>query len=224
MNFIGIDTETTNSYELENGKIELKDSLCYDVGWEVMTEKGETIKKRSFVVAEIFLDKDLMSKAYFAEKIPNYWEDIKKGKRELKTLYNIFKKFRKDCKNYKVSAIFAHNALFDYRALNNTIRLITGSRMRFFYPYKIELWDTLKMSRDAIGKTKEYTDFCIKNNYLTNHRTPQNRLTAEILWRYLSGNNDFEESHTGLEDVEIEKEIFLYCLNIKGDVKRRLFE
>ena len=32
--------------------------------------------------------------------------------------------------------------------------------------------------------------------------------TAEIVWRYISGNNEFEESHTGLEDVLIEAEEF----------------
>lgn len=220
--FIGIDTETANSYLNEEGKLELKDSLCYDIGWAVIDKRGNTYKTRSFVVAEIFLDKELMSSAYFADKIPQYWEDIKSGKRKLKTLKNIHWVFKQDCKKYKPKAIFAHNAYFDYNALNNTLRLLTGSKYRYFYPYGIELWDTLKMSRDAIGKTKNYSDYCQKNGYLTSHKHPQNRLTAEILWRYISNNPDFEESHTGLEDVKIEKEIFVRCLR-KKDVKRLLF-
>ena len=47
---------------------------------------------------------------------------------------------------------------------------------------------------------------------MTNHATPRPRFTAEVLWRYISKNNDFVESHTGLKDVEIEKEIFTKCL------------
>lgn len=221
--FLGIDTETANSYTNEDGKVELKDSLCYDIGWAIIDKKGKVYKTRSFVVAEIFLDKELMTSAYFAEKIPQYWEDIKTGKRKLKTLKNIHWIFKQDCKKYSPKAIFAHNAYFDYNALNNTLRFITGSRNRYFYPYGIELWDTLKMARDAIGKTEKYSDYCQKNGYLTCHKHPQNRLTAEILWRYISNNPDFEESHTGLEDVEIEKEIFVECLK-KKDVKRLLFK
>lgn len=221
--YIGIDTETTNSYTSEDGKLELKDSLCYDVGWMVLDKKGRVYKKRSFVVAEIFLDKELMKSAYYAEKIPVYWEDIKNGKRKLTTFKNIHWIFKQDCKSYKAKAIFAHNAFFDYNALNNTLRFLTGSKYRYFYPYKIELWDTLKMARDAIGKTEKYTAFCKKYGYLTKHKVPQNRLTAEILWRYISKDPDFIESHTGLEDVEIEKEIFKTCIR-KHNVRRLLFE
>ena len=41
------------------------------------------------------------------------------------------------------------------------------------------------------------------------HNKPQ--LTAEVLYRYLTNNIEFVESHTGLEDVEIEMQIFLEC-------------
>lgn len=221
--FIGIDTETANSYIDEKGNVELKDSLCYDIGWAVIDKKGKCYEERSFVVAEIFLDKGLMTSAYFAEKIPQYWEDIKSGKRQLKTLKNIRKVFKADCKKYNPECIFAHNARFDYNALNNTLRFLSGSKYRYFYPYGIELWDTLKMAKDAIGKTKEYTDFCVRNGYLTKHKKPQNRLTAEILWRYINNDPDFIESHTGLEDVEIEKEIFVACMGKKG-IRKLLFE
>ena len=224
MAYIGIDTETANSYVMEDGEVILKDSLVYDVGWKVMTNKGKTILNRSYIVSEIFNDPDMMASAYYADKIPKYLEDIQSGKRKVKSILTIYKKFRSDCKRYKVKAIFAHNALFDYRALNNTLRFLTGSEIRYFYPYGIELWDTLKMSREAIGRTKEYTAFCDENGFKTKHKKPQNRLTAEVLYRYISGNVDFEESHTGLEDVEIETQIMFFCLKQDKEVKRRLFE
>ena len=56
----------------------------------------------------------------------------------------------------------------------------------------------------------EYEQFCIENEYLTKNGCP--RYTAEIIYRWLSGANNFEESHTGLEDVKIERQIFEYCL------------
>jgi hypothetical protein len=52
---------------------------------------------------------------------------------------------------------------------------------------------------------------------MTNHQTPRPRLTAEVLYRYITGDNSFIESHTGLEDVTIEKEIFLKCMEKMGE-------
>lgn len=221
--FLGIDTETTNALETEDGKLDLSNSLVYDVGWQIIDRRGNVFLERSYVVAEIFLDMPLMKSAYFAEKIPQYWEDIKSGKRILTSFWKIRKQFLRDRKRFKCQAVFAHNAYFDYNALNTTLRYLTGSKYRYFFPYSCKILDTLKMARDVIGKTKDYTLFCEKNNYLTNHKTPQNRLTAEILWRYLSGDNEFIESHTGLEDVEIESKIFVHCLNAGVKTRRSLF-
>ena len=75
--FLVLDTETTNSID---------DPFAYDVGFAVVKATGEVLEKHSYVVADIFLDKDLMSSAYFADKIPQYWEDIKEGKRTLKSI------------------------------------------------------------------------------------------------------------------------------------------
>ena len=44
---------------------------------------------------------------------------------------------------------------------------------------------------------------------MTKHAVPRLRETAEILYRYISGNNDFVEVHKGYEDILIEKEIFV---------------
>ena len=40
----------------------------------------------------------------------------------------------------------------------------------------------------------------------------------------ISGNHDFEEEHTGLADVMIEKEILAYCFRQKKPMRKLLFE
>lgn len=210
--FIVVDTETTNS---------LDDPLCYDVGFAVVDILGNVYENYSFVVADIFLDKDLMQYAYFADKIPQYWADIKSGKRELKTFRNIQKAFADCVKRNNVKIVLAHNARFDNRSLNLTQRYLTGSKYRYFFPFGIEIWDTLKMSRAVLKNNDAYSDFCYNNDYLTSRMV--RRYTAEIIFRFISGDNGFEESHTGLEDVLIEKEIFVFCITAQPELDGALW-
>lgn len=205
--FIVVDVESTNS---------LDDPLTYDIGFAVVDNFGTVYEQYSYVVADIFLDKELMKSAYFADKIPQYWKDIKEGKRELKTFFNIRKKFKEVCEKNYIWCVLAHNARFDYRALNLTARFLTGSKVKYFFPYGIEIWDTLKMSREVLKEIDDYGEYCYTNNYLTKNLCK--RYTAEIIYRWLTGNNDFEESHTGLEDTLIEKEIFKFCMKMNPEI------
>lgn len=201
MNVIVLDTETTNSID---------EPIAYDMGWAVVDlETEEVLKTESYAVAEVFLDKELMACAYFADKIPTYWEEIKNGSRKLARLATIHRALANDCKAYDVTEIYAHNAIFDNRSCNLTQRYLTGSKYRYFFPFGIRLCDTLKMSREAFGRDEAYNDFCEEHGYKT--KNGQNRFTAEILYRFMSGKNEFEEVHQGLDDVMIEKEILFEC-------------
>lgn len=211
--FIIIDTETTNS---------LDDPLCYDVGWAVVDTEGRVYETASYVVADIFLDKELMSYAYFADKIPQYWNDIKCGKRILRRFSTIRAIFADVCAQYDIKKIAAHNARFDYRSLNLTQRYLTSSKYRYFFPFGIEIWDTLKMSREVLKNDNDYCIFCYENQYLTSHMVK--RFTAEIIYRFITQNLTFEEKHTGLEDVLIEKDIFAYCVSRKHDINGALWQ
>lgn len=211
--FMVVDTETTNS---------LDDPICYDVGFAVVDRIGNVLEQYSFVVADVFLDKDLMTSAYFVEKIPQYWEDIKNKKRVLAKFSTIRKIFAQVCKKYAIRCVCAHNARFDYRSLNLTLRFLTCSKYRFFFPYDVEIWDTLKMSREVLNKNEKYGEFCYDNNYLTQRLCK--RFTAEIIFRFLTDNVNFEESHTGLEDVLIEKEILSYCINVNPEINGKLWK
>ena len=219
--YLGVDTETCNGLVDEKGKLDLSNSLVYDIGWAIIDRFGKPYKKRSYVVEEIWNSPDLMDSAYYKDKIPQYEKEIQEGKRIIAPFEKIRIILLSDRKKWKCKAVFAHNAYFDYNALNVTARYLTGSRLRYFFPYKVDIWDTLRMSREAIGKKEDYTRFCVENDYLTQHKVPQNRLTAEILYRYIANDPHFIESHTGLEDVEIEKEIFAYCMKHGAKNSRR---
>jgi len=199
--FIILDTETTNDIECP---------LVYDLGFSVIDATGKVYASYSFVNADIFCDDELMASAYFAEKVPMYWEEIRKGYRVLKTFRSIEKIFRRVCKEWEIDTFVAHNAKFDYLAIQTTKRYITSSKYRFFFPYGSRFVDTLKLSREVLGENETYRNFCVGNEYVT--KFGQNRYTAEIIYRFLTNDDSFEEEHTGLADCMIEKEIFRYCL------------
>jgi hypothetical protein len=199
--FIVLDTETTNSID---------DPIVYDLGWAVVDADGIVYETHSFVVADVFLDKELMASAFFADKIPTYWEQIKSGERTLARFSTIRKAFHACAKANNVTKFFAHNMRFDYRSTNLTQRFLTSSKYRFFFPYGAEICDTLKMARQALKGDINYDNFCYNNNYVTKNGCK--RYTAEIIYRFLTNNLQFEEEHTGLADVLIEKEILRFCL------------
>lgn len=219
---IVIDTETCPCDKELNAVIP-SNMWFYDCGWAVVDKRGNVYKTRSFVNRDIFCgEKDLMNSAYYAKKIPMYWEQIKSGERVLASYYEIHKAFLDDVAEFEVEEIYAHNMRFDYGTLNNTARWITKSKYRYFFPYGVKICDTLKMSRDVLGNMPTYSHFCEDNGFLTKNGKP--RFTAEIIYKFITKDLDFVESHTGLEDVLIEKEILAYCYRQHKKMRKELWE
>ena len=199
--FIVLDTETANSVD---------EPLPYDIGWAICDRSGYIYAKRSFVVAEIFLDmKDLMQSAYYANKIPQYWEDIKQGKRQIKKMWNIRRIMIDDIKNYNIKKIGAYNMAFDQKSTNNLVRYISKSWLRWWLPYGMETFCIWHMACQVLADRPTYIKFANENGLVSSAGNVQT--SAESIYKYLIKNPDFAESHTGLEDVEIEVEIMAHC-------------
>lgn len=203
MRIMVIDTETANS---------VNQPLPYDIGYKIVdTDTRETLVNRSFVVQEIFMDKALMSSAYYAEKCPKYWDDLKAGTREMKRITSIKRIVAQDMQNTDCHTIAAYNMNFDKRATNNGIRYNTQSFYRWFFPYGVEYIDIWHMACSSILRSKWYIKWAIKNGYVS--EAGNIKTSAEIAYRYITKNNDFIESHTGFEDVEIETAIYFKVLD-----------
>ena len=211
--YLTIDTETCNDLDCP---------FVYDIGGCIHDKKGNVEEAFSFVIYETFVEmKDVMASAYYADKIENYEDDLRAGIRKLVTFYTARKHILDLIEKYNVRAVIAHNMPFDYRATATTQRYLTKSKYRYFFPKNVELWDTMQMANSTICKEWNYKLFCEKYGYFT--KNGQVRKTAEILYRYITGNNDFVESHTGLEDVMIEKEIFVACMKKHKKMRRTAF-
>ena len=220
-----LDTETANTIMEEDGTLDMMCVLPYDFGFAIIDSKGNTYEKHSYMNSDIFLDEfKLMQSAYYADKIPEYIRELVDGKRTLKTTYEIRTIICDLIKKYDCKFVMAHNARFDYRACNNIQRWTTKSKYRYFFPKDIEIWDSLKMARDVLLNMPNYLKFCYDNGFVTKHKTPRPQLSAEIIYRYIKDDLNFVEEHKGLEDVEIEIEIYKYLVRQHKPMRKKLFE
>lgn len=202
--FLVIDTETCNT---------LEQPMPYDIGYAITDRYGNIVLERSFLVAEIFIDMaDVMKSAYYAEKIPMYWEDVKNGTRKIAPFWTIRKTMLEDMKLWGVKKVGAYNMGFDRRALNNLIRYVSKSFKRYFFPFGTEYFCIWNMACDVLLNRNSYVNFAMENGFVSE---ANNILTsAECAYRYIKNKCDFIESHTGLEDVKIEVEIFAKCISL----------
>lgn len=209
-----LDVETTNNQiGVKNAP---NDGLVYDIGFTIHDKKGNIYAKRSFAIKEIILDKDLMNTAYYKRKLPLYWERIEKGQMELISLWDARKRIKKAIEFFGISEVYAFNANFDYTTLNNTVRYLSGSACRWFFPYGVQICDIWHVACQVLGTQKTFQWENIRNdkgNLITN---------AERMFAYLSQNEFFEEEHTGLADALVETEILARCFKSHKSISKKI--
>lgn len=206
-----VDVETCNS---------LDDPIVYDLGFAVVERAtGRIIESHSLIIHEVFFGmSDLMQSAYYANKMPTYYKGIASGEFRVVRFFTAWKMIRDLIRKYRIRRVYAYNMAFDRLALNTTMRYITSSRFRWFFPFGTETCCIWHMACRSILNSRNYRAFCDRHGFVSpkgNYRT-----SAETAFAYLSGIPHFSEAHTGLEDVEIEIAIMQAVLRRK----RRLFE
>lgn len=216
-----LDTETCNIQKLD--KVMPGNNLTYDIGFSVIEPAtGSVISEKSYVVREIFFgESERMKSSYYAEKLPRYYADIAKGEREIASFCDVLMDIITTARRENCVAIVAHNARFDIDALNTTFEWLYGKRCKVLDSF--EIWDSMKMAKTFTDRPA-YRKFCEENGFMTKHTTPRPRMTAEIIYRFITGNLDFIESHTAFEDTEIEREIVFKAYRTHYKMERVLYE
>lgn len=197
MKVLVFDTET----------ISLNKAFIYNLGYVVVdTETGEILATRDFVIKQVYDNKALFATAYYSNKRPLYTSKMKAKKCRKVNWGDACRVMLKDIKDYGIKQVYAYNSDFDEKAFYFTHLFFKNKRRPLDYVVVNDIMDLIK----PIIKSKEYKEFCKANNYLTSsNRVKQ---TAEIVYRFVSGNNDFIEEHTALNDSMIEMSILLKCL------------
>lgn len=197
-----LDVETAGDVE--------KNPTVYDLGAKIVDLYGNTVERVSWVIADVFLDMpELMKSAYYAKKLPQYYEDIKTGKRKLVKLFTAKKIIWYWMFKYNAFDVAAYNCSFDRRALNYTTYLLSNGEDKYFFPRKANFIDIWRLACETVCSSKDFQKVAYENGWYSSAGNV--RTNAEIVYSYLRNLPTFEESHTGLEDVEIEVEIMLHC-------------
>lgn len=204
-----LDVETAN---------DTKDALTYDVSCRFLNAQNKIFDERAFVVRDVFVDEhELMKQAYYASKMPEYSEDIRAGKRQMINFLDMRLEILKLMKEYDCHTVAAYNCAFDRNALNTTLRYLTKSKYRWFFPCDTKFVCIWNMACNTICQTSEYKTFAELYRYYSNHGKNY-RATAETVYAFLSQNPNFNEEHKGLEDVRIEHEIMKECLKMNDEL------
>lgn len=207
MKILVLDVETANTIDC---------ALVYDLGWKVIDLAGKVYAQGSFVIRDVFVYmRELTKSAYYADKIPDYLEDIQNKNRILidfdcarNIILNIMQ-------SYSCSTVAAYNCSFDRNALNTTLRYITKSKKRYFFPHNIKFICIWNMACNTICQSGEYRTFSELHRRYSN-KNKNYKTSAESVYSFITNNPAFEEAHKGLDDVNIECAILLECLKYEN--------
>ena len=197
-----LDVETANGFSKP---------LIYDMGFAITDKKGNIYQKFSFVIEEIFDNKELMDTAYYKEKVPMYLEKIANGETIKVSYLEMREVFLKCLEVYRVDMVAAYNLNFDMRALRATTEKLYGKGKRFLTSeYKdIDLMCIWSFCSEVLYSRASFINFIDKHNYMTEKGNPLTN--AEVGYQYITNNTDFKEKHMGLDDVLIECKLLAKC-------------
>lgn len=206
---IVLDVETT----LAKGN----ETLIFDLGWTISNqETGENLMHRSFIVREVFLDMEIMKRAHYFEKYPQYIEALISGNTELMEWESVVETLLDDIAHFEYPQLYAYNAGFDKGAINDTHEYLTTESLDLdFKCIMVGAIDTIMNTDDYITKAYLFDMLSDSGNVKTG---------AEFIYRYLTNNYEYIEEHTGLEDTLIETDILQEVLkrndNVNMDIGR----
>lgn len=205
-----IDIETIGTLNV------IESCLPFEIGMKVINVKQDKIiVEKSYLVRRFFNNKYIMNCTFSASKYPTYQSKIENDKRyKLYSANEISKDLTKLIEKYQIDTMVAHNGKFDYSMLCQYFNEFETQN-----PFEnINVLDTMELAK-PITKSIDYENWCLMNIDLTSVKngkvesdfitaSGRVRTTAQAIYSYLIKNPNFQEAHTGLEDISIEYEIF----------------
>ena len=194
---------------LDTETIGLNNRLVYNIGYKVFNlNTNEVVDQNDFVVKQFYDDEYLMNTAYYVEKLPIYTSLMKGKKAHKKNWGKIMQIMCSIIKRYNIKYCFAYNSKFDISSIQAT--------MKFFPKNKCNILDYVVIKDimkyiSPITDSEDFEKFAIDNGNVSDI-TGKPSKSAQSLYRYITNDPEFVESHTALADCDIELDILLTAL------------
>jgi hypothetical protein len=196
------DTETTS----------LDKPFCYNVGYQIVDAESEKVLvARDYVVEQVWHNLPLFSSAYYADKRPIYVARMRSRQVIMDKFGYICRQMARDIRNYNVEHAYAYNSSFDEKVFNFNCDWYKCNN-----PFDtIQIHDIRGYAHHFICDD-DYRAYCEENDLYTESGNYSS--TAEAVYRFISGDDDFNEEHTALNDSIIETFILMHALNLGADI------
>lgn len=189
----------------------------YNIGWIVADNTGKIYETFSCALPVAFwenLQNCLHAQTMTHNNIQEILQDFEMPEESKKYQYckinDVFKKLLSTITEWRIKEIWAYNCPFD------------KSSLKRLFKEDFKILDNLVTFYDIIPAilhtrllSNKYIAFCNKNGFITQKGNVQTR--AEVVYKYLKNDLNFEEEHTGLSDCYCELEIL--CCAMKSGKK-----
>lgn len=215
-------------------KIAISKPLIYDFGWTIIDSRGKVYRRKSYLITEIFSVPSIFNTAHYASKRPLYLEKLARGEITLTSWANASADFENDLQeiiavgaynsmfDFKKAIPFTEKYIemlyspdfYEWEARQNKIcDFIIDHKCEsknefdpdtFTYRGKTyDLFDIWGLSCEHLLNNDEYKETCMAQGWYT-QSGKYYTTSAEKAFAFVTNNFEFEESHTAIEDAEIE--------------------
>ena len=189
-----LDTETFGGASNPKG--------IYHLGGFIHDRMGNVLAGFNFVIAEHY--NEIQADSYAKKNFGLYEEMVKNGVATIiPTEEMAVAIVNSICDYHNVKYMMAFNTGFDF--CKTSCKTLLQGR---------EFIDIYLMACQTLGGLKKYARFCRENNFKSKSGKSV-ATSAESFFAYLTGNAEYIEEHTALEDAKIEMEIFVKCIHAK---------
>ena len=194
--FLLVDTETVNN-----------DRIIVEFSGMIINNNMIAQKRFSYIIKEVWESQSLMSGIYASQDKKIQWsKSLENGTSELVSIHDLVDKVNNLIKEYNLNILIAYNVGFDKDAYDRTLKHFDIYANKVQFLKVLDIW----YYASILFISKTYVDFCVKNDFITPNGNC--KTSAETMYRYLSYQYNFIETHIAKDDIEIELDILRSCV------------
>ena len=191
--------------------------MIMELSYYLLNEHHTIVEKKCYIIQQVW-ENDYYRQCTFAKDKLEHWQEmLDNGTAEIISVYHLFNKLNKIIKEKKIKYFMAFNGFFDSSKIDYTFTYFKANATKENLISKLDILDLWDYSK-CIFTTLDYIKWAIKNRMFT--PTLKIKTSAEALTRYICEKNGFQETHFGIEDLEIEYAI-LMSSQLKNATRRK---